>query len=301
MKTGKTSILVMAALVAFVWCTPAEAFPWFDELLTDETIQDVSRLKHDIEILNLLNALYLTQQQLDDLLDIHQRSETLFEDVKMALSARADESKRSFAGLRHALITGRDPEQPLAHQAQQENHRLKEIGVEALDDFTAIAVEVEDLLNESQKVIVSHYISCLIPPKNEVNPLRVGQSGNSDGPKHHLGKIREIPTVIYLFKKNEIVDKIHSHISTVARGIPGVSLEDARERIIDLLDEIRAMSETEFRLYDKDPIKEIIGHPPILQASEDLKPKINRFLLHPRVKPLLEEIKRHRQACAGTW
>ena len=150
--------------------------------------------------------------------------------------------------------------------------------------------DAENILNDSQKVIVEHYKSCIIPPKNEINPLRVGQSSD-DGHKKQLERVRKMSEEQYGSRKEKIVDRMYERVEKLAGARPGVSLAGVREIISETLDKARSMSETEFRLYDENPVKDMVKKKLGKKDTSPIEPKIQRFIMHPRVEPLLRQIK----------
>ena len=155
------------------------------------------------------------------------------------------------------------PVNALSHAVRQ---GLMEAVSEAVKEYKFLAEEAESVFKESQKVVVTYYVSCIIPPQNEINPVRIGESGN-DGPRAHLEKLRSLTGEQYQALKPMIIEKLHGHMEKIAQAHPQVSLDGAREKISVYLDRVRAMPEVEFKLYPGNPIKEILGPPPFEQKK----------------------------------
>jgi len=259
-------------------------------MMDDPDLREVEDLKLDINILNLLNVLYLTPQQIDGLLDLHERRRELTVQVKGDLIGNAEDTKQAFRALRHALIAKDHSDDRVSKLAQRANSGMKDIGFEAIKQFNDLVEEAENILNDSQRVIIEHYKSCIIPPKNEINPLRVGQSSD-DGHKKQLERVRKMSDEQYASRKDSIDDRMYGRVKKLVGGRPGVSLEGVRDTIVETLDKARSMSETEFRLYEENPVKDMLKKKLGKKDTSPIRPKIQRFILHPNAELLLRRIK----------
>ena len=287
----RSAVAVTILILSFVLWIPVNASPILPELLGVEGLQELHNVREDINILNLLNVLYLTSSQIDELLDIHDIRETIIETAKSRLTNEVPSATRTFSALRHTILGGRNPEERLVHEAHLAERTVMEIIGEATKKYKSLVDEAELVFNDSQKTIVSYYVACLVPPKSDVNPTRVGETDNQ-GPRKHLEKIRELKEDEYTKRKEEIVQNIYGHIEQLAKAHPNISLEGVREKVADYIDKIRSMPEVEFKLYNRNPIKEILGPPPgEQQEAGDIRPKTEKFILHPRAGVLLRQLK----------
>ena len=283
---------ILMGLVMVTLSVPVEAVPRQMEFFNDPDLNEVEELKYDIHILNLLNVLYLTPDQIDGLLEVHDRRKDLFYEVKEHLIGNSEQAKSAFMALRHALLSGRSPEERVTRLAQQSNRGMKEFGFESLDKYKDLAREAEDLLNESQKVIVEHYVSCLIPPQNAINPLRIGQSGGDKRGRKMLERVRQMSDDTYRQRKGGIVDRVYGRMEKMAKGRPNSSLDGVRQKVGEMLDNVRAMSDTDFKLYDGKSGKELLveNQKPKKDKKMVIRPKIMKFILHPRAEILLRQL-----------
>ncbi len=290
-RCKRVSLTVILTVLAVVMSAGvAKAFPQVEGLMENPDLRELEELKQDIVILNLLNVLYLTEDQIDQLLDLHQRRQALLEATQAKLLTRADKSKESFKALRHALIAGDAPQERVSHLAVRTERGIIETRAGIQDKLSVLGKEAEQVLNDSQKVIVEHYQACVIPPQNEINPLRVGQSGG-EGPKKMLERLRQIPDDMYLEHKGKMIDRVYKRYENKAAGRYDVSLEGVREQIETMFDDVRNMSETEFRLFNGSQVKENLDEKFKRSHPKPLEPKIRHFLLHPRAELLLRKIK----------
>jgi hypothetical protein len=284
---------VVAVVLVILLTVPGmvEAMPFMEELLDEKELMEVHNVRRDIEILNLLNVLYLSREQIDDLLSIHDRRETVIETLTYRLAQDAPAAGRTFSALRHTLLAGRDPEERLVGEIHHTEQGLMKAVSEAAKEYKYLAEEAESVLNESQKVVVTYYVSCISPPKSEINPVRIGESGN-EGPRSHMEKLRSLTGEQYQALKPMVIEKLHGHMENIARTHPQVSLEGAREKIAGYLDRVRAMPEVEFKLNPVNPIKEILGPSPFETGQTgEIRPKVMQFLLNSRTAALLRQFR----------
>ena len=101
-------------------CT-AFALPGVGDMMDDLDLKEVEELKQDIQILNLLNVLYLTPQQIDGLLELHARRRELTGQVKGDLIGNAEDTKQAFRALRQELITSDHSNDRVSKLAQRAN------------------------------------------------------------------------------------------------------------------------------------------------------------------------------------
>lgn len=283
-------IVVLAVLAVVMSTAGAGAFPQVEDLMEKPELKELDALKQDIVILNLLNVLYLTEDQIDQLLDLHQRRQAMIREVQEDLVDRAVKSNYAFKALRHALIAGDVPQERVSHLAAQTEHGIIEASSGIKEKFSALGKEAEQVLNDSQKVIVEHYQPCIIPPQNEINPLRVGQSGG-EGPRKRLEFLRQMPDDKYRERKDMMIDRMYKRFKNKAAGRHDVSLEGVREQIAAMFDDVRTMSEADFRLFDAGQLKDALDEKFKRQHPKPIEPKIRLFLLHPRTELLLRRIK----------
>lgn len=282
--------MALPVLLLLVFTRSAGAASFLEELIGESDLKEVHDVRQDIEILNLLNVLYLGDEQIDSLLAIHDRREAIVDTLKTRLSGQARAAVRTFSALRHALLAGRDPEERLIGDIHRTDHELMTDFQEAIKGYKDLADEAEAVLNESQKVVVRYYVTCIIPPQNEINPIRVGESGG-EGSRPHLEKLRDMTEEQYQAHKPMIVEKMYGHLEKFAKAHPHVTVEGAREKIAGYLDKIRAMPEVEFKLYEGNPLKEILGPPPEEHQEGEIRPKILKFILGSRSAVLLRQLK----------
>ncbi|HIC92641.1 MAG TPA: hypothetical protein EYP09_00110, partial [Anaerolineae bacterium] len=149
MKIGYTLglIVLMAALLlgsAGCAANPAQA----------ET--DVGRLHREVVLLNLINGLELSADQMPFILEKAREAEELREEFKERAQANVDETAEVLSELREILMRGEDIPSSLrerVHQVQGANKALKQ---EFEEEMTGLALEVKEMLGEHQLYALEH-------------------------------------------------------------------------------------------------------------------------------------------------
>ena len=284
----------VAAVISLLWMLVigsqlASAFSLYEELEADSGLRELEGLCHDIAIVNLLNVLYLSPQQLDDLIGIHQRRNSMVGQAKSRLARELPSSIDVFSALRHEILKGRTPEENLAEKVFRREEIIDKIIDGPGQEYGALAEETERILNDSQKVVVSYYTPCLIPPRSSINPLRVGQAGGGAA-REYMKDIRSMTTDEYRSDRDDLVEEVFWDLENLIKARSGTDPDQVRTKIGRYLDWIRNLPDVEFELYDREPAEEILGKVPDEPLEETLREKVHEFLLHPRAVPFLKKL-----------
>jgi len=226
---------------------------------------------HRVQVLNLVNGLWLTDEQLDEMigyLSEKQRLENRYLDVLPRIQAhKADfDNCCSLLGeVQEVLVTAGQPNPGLSSSAESAVTDLMMVFGDFdtlendLNEFNAEAqAGIYNLLTENQKVLLQDYVECIIPPVGDPNnPERIGQAS---GEAHqHMVELRALSEEEYAHAKDHIVNEIWSF---VIKHFPdeqqGATAE--KQRIGDALDSVRAMSDKDFAMGGEDVFKLVVPY-----------------------------------------
>jgi len=244
---------------------------------------EIRQIKGEISLLNLLNGLYLSREQLDQLIDLAEQATELRGQYLADAAPDLDDYIGELSLFRKALYS------PSGATQEEKNRVFKwERRVEIMPrDMVAeklgrIEERVRTVLSDGQIAIIEEFKPCLIPPKNLANPVAVGQASTTEREEAALDIIRRMPDRLYKERRLPIATMI-VHSGEREKGkVP----EDVKTQMIETyirkMDEARRMSDVdfelnrrelaeEFRLFDDD-VTYHKGH------QRDLG-KISRFLL----------------------
>lgn len=253
-----------------------------------EGAANAGTLRREVQLLNLLNGLELSADQMRFLLEKAQEAEEIREELKSRADENVEETVAVLSELRATLMRGEN----IADSSTERWHsiRSKNLGVrkEYGHEMSRIAQEVQAILEGHQIYALEHFVPCVIPPPGEA---RIGQAEDTAAAERILARIRAISDARFERSKEEIarriVERLKSHLP---RGcVLVINEEEETVRILAILEEARGLSDVEFELQKTDLVQQAISAYELPQASADISLKIERHLLDPRIIPLLKE------------
>lgn len=212
-----------------------------------------------VQLLNLVNGLFLSDEQLDEIiahLSELERLQKELADMRPKLRRHAEElaqTRRLLAELETVLAAREQPAPDLAAEVNRVTTRL----FTAFGDFGRLDEQIKsfqaqthgaiyDLLTENQRILVQEYVECLIPPEGDpMNPQRIGQA--KQGMSEQLEELRAMAEPQYALARDHLVEELWQFILTHCPDEQqGAAAE--RQRLAKALDQIRGMDATEFAL-----------------------------------------------------
>jgi hypothetical protein len=241
-------------------------------------------LQREIQLLNLIDGLELTPDQMRFILEKAREAE----DTRENLKAEADvaEMKTILGEIRDALMAGENVPDELRNSffvARAENERL----VEAYKkEVLRLATEVEGILEGHQLHALERYVPCVIPPEGEP---RIGQARDGKGVAL-LERLRAVPLEQFGRHKEKIARRVLRELERrFRRRIVILDREREVERILDLLERARSLPDVDFELEKEALIQELLAPYGAGRRRADVRRVIGRHLLDPGVIPLLEQ------------
>lgn len=248
--------------------------------------EEAQRSGQEIRLLNLLNSLYLTSEQIQFILNRLRR----LEDLKKGDPDIEKEYEESLEGIKEDL----KQDNFVPDEKREEFQRLKRnIGMrqkEYMEMGRQFAEEIKGQLTPIQQQVIEDYNPCIIPPKG---PSRIGQASEPQRVEKQLEDIYNMPEGEYVQNKYDLAEKtLKRWMEFKAHGIRFKELIDEKElsdKILEFYDRIRGLDEIEFTANKEKLAKEFTEIFPKETKEQDLTTKIQRFLLNPAIIPLLEE------------
>jgi hypothetical protein len=250
---------------------------------TDE-VADANTLRRQVQLLNLLNGLELSEEQMQVVLEKAREAGG----IRDRLRAQGDENEadvlRVLSQFKAALMQGENVSDDLKrewHALYGENRALME---EYESEMDRLAREIEAHLEEHQRYALERFVPCIVPPEGE---LRIGQAGGTAGMEAILARVRQIPPRRYQAQKERLLEdflqRLRSHLPR------GYVLDEAqvKDKLLSVVEQARALSEVEFEVQKGDlaqQLKALVEVP-----APPLSAKIKAHLLDPHIIPLLEE------------
>ncbi|MFQ6013935.1 MAG: hypothetical protein ACE5NP_00650 [Anaerolineae bacterium] len=287
-------ILMGTLLLGNVGCS-ADLLPWISnpaqaaEEGPAQADEPATRdLRREIQLLNLINGLDLSTEQMRFIVEKAREAEGIREEIKGEAQGNIEDTAEVLEELRATLMQGENISSSLRerfYSVEGKNHGFKE---KYEEEMTGIALEIEEILGGHQIYALEGYVPCVIPPKGEA---RVGQVEDTSGAERQLARLRGVPPALFERKKEDIALRVMERLkSRLPRGFVFViDEEEEKERILSILEEVRSLSDVEFELEKTNLVQELISKYEVPKAPVDVTVKIERFLLDPQIIPLLEE------------
>jgi hypothetical protein len=258
--------------------------------LAEDLEKKQRELRTQITLYNLVNGLYLTNDQMEFILGRAKELDSLRE--------RLEERKKSNAPtLTQALLDLKEEvkhevpqvSENLAKRIHQGNNLLLRLRKEYIDALGEATEQFKSTLSDNQIYLIKSFKPCLIPPKG---PARIGQLSSQGGPTRLLERIRDMPARRYETKKYELADRIIEKLSVRSPRLSTEQLGEAKIILHRTMDDVRELSDVEFALQKEDMAHETkytVLRDKHKESEIDVDKRIARFLLSPQIIPVLEE------------
>jgi hypothetical protein len=253
-----------------------------------EGLGEVADLRRDVQLLNLINGLDLSADQMQFILGRAREAEAIREEIKVRAQGNAAATSQVLSQLRETLMRGEVISSELRDEffsVERGNHALRE---EWEQEMTRLALEVEGNLEGHQLYALEQYVPCVIPPKGEA---RIGQAEDTHAGEALLQRIRDIPDNQFEARKARIAQRV---LERVLDHLPkgqalALDQEEETEWILCLLEKVRGLDEMTFAVEKESLVEEIKSRYALPEVPVDVSVKIERHLLDPRIIPLLGE------------
>jgi len=253
---------------------------------SDET-PAVKKATNDVQVLNLVNSLFLTDEQMTALLDIDRRAKEQYDRTE-------GERVEIFHGLLPVLrrvveIAERKQAVTPALDAVYAGYRnaLNVLGTEDGKTDRDGLTEMKGLLTENQLAMAGNFVPCVVPVQSLTNPERIGQVNDNSGMERALTEIRvrpdaEVEAAVVKLQERVKKDFRHNHYCDE-------DIAAAVELVPKLVAEARAMDEAEFAL-KKCKLAEQLSVPAVRPVTGNaLDFRLIYYLLSPNLISLMEE------------
>jgi hypothetical protein len=246
-------------------------------------------LQRQIQLLNLINGLELTPEQMRFILEKAVAVRATREALKA--EAEAAEFEAILQEIRDALMAGLHVSGELGDAffaAQGANRQLVE-GYRK--EVLSLAKEIEEVLESHQVYALEQYAPCIIPPVGEP---RIGQTRDGKAVAL-LERLRAVPADRFELHQQGIACRIMKELERRFRGRLLIPHREAElDRILALVEEARSLSDIAFEVQKESLIEELLAPYEAAWSSgrrpqADVTAVIGRHLLDPAIIPLLEQ------------
>jgi hypothetical protein len=214
--------------------------------------QDVAEIKNEISFLNLLNGLYLSQDQYDRLIPLAEQAAAIHQKYTEEFSLAADPYIADLSKLRDSLYKTLGPSEEIKTRAVSGDAKLqKHPREQMLEDLGKIEDQARMVFSDAQLTVIRDFKACLIPPKNLRDPAAVGQVSSTEKEESLLDVIRRMPESLYQKRKTPIAEAVIKCEEREKGQMPDDVRAKMTEAYIAKMDNVRALGSVDFNLKKK--------------------------------------------------
>lgn len=255
--------------------------------LVEDKPTKLRQLDREIVLLNLINGLHLTTEQMGALIDKIDEAERVRNEFSWETERRESSFEDILEDVKEVLSKGEEIPEDLkkrVHRMKEDEHGLED---EMGEKLVRLENEVEALLTKNQLIVVNTYKPCTIPPERG----KIGQSVETaaEGMTQLLTRIRRMPGSRYEMMKDMFVD---AHLDRIERHLGFENSEEKetwRQKMLETFEKVRRMPDQDFLMQKGELARELM--PEEMKTFKPRKNQLSRvghFLLDPALKPLLE-------------
>ncbi|HNV72950.1 MAG TPA: hypothetical protein PKO06_24790, partial [Candidatus Ozemobacteraceae bacterium] len=220
---------------------------------------ELEEIREDISLLNLLRGLYLSKDQLGQLLDLANQAQRIRQSTLQPFLDRKDQIIGDFRSLRDSLYLAPGNEKKAQEKAREVDQQMKEAVGGVNDLIYALEEKASSILTSAQICILDDFKACLIPPKDLGNPVRVGQAGAAEG---LLGKLTDLihcaPDRLWKERGDRLLKRVSEKLEEKSGEISPALKQDLNRRLHEIANKIRACNDVDFTLKKHDLAKELL-------------------------------------------
>lgn len=276
-------ILFMTAFLILV------AFPGNASAALEES-QTVSSLRRDIILLNLINSLHLSEEQISEFLLLLRKVEEVREESQDRLNRELRELEEDLIELRTALVRGRGAYRGRKSRIARRYENMWGIKRRDNQKLGELTEEALGLLREGQLEMVGNFSACcLIPARDLRFPARIGEIRKDiSRATKFLDRIRALPQHRLAEEREKIVEALVG-IMAGRRQLSPEEREMKEEMAAQHIKEVRNLSDADFQLRKGELSERIAGRQEVTGKEKERirRWRVRHFLLDERLIPLL--------------
>jgi hypothetical protein len=252
---------------------------------SQEKLGQTEDLRKEIRLLNLINGLDLTQEQMEIVLANARENKKLRDQFEKALLSKQEEIEVALDEVRSYLRENKEIPPQTVRNYRRLDREVREARLKIQEGMKDLTKEIEESLEPHQLYQLQEFVPCIIPPKGE---KRIGQAKDHKGLTRNLERIRRAPSRLYLQNKKEIVGKTLEGLKLHAPLFADINDEEMERRIESIYDDARNLEDAEFEIQKEQLAEDLISPFKPQAPSNSLMRKIAGFLLSAEVIPVLE-------------
>lgn len=254
----------------------------------DKTTAQYNQLSRDVETLNLINSLYLTKEQVRQLIPVIREADKLSGEAQREVEAYRKNGAELFREMKKELSVNIDLSDSLKERYGRHYHDgevKKKAFVKRMD---GLIDKAESILNRNQRVILSEYVPCHVPQVSVTHPERIGQAADNTEIIRKMSQIRMVSGDKYNELKPKIEEKIREKLESKVKD--PAKRREIFNNVMTMLEKSRSMSDEQFEIEKDGMINDIkLAVDQKQEKGEDhSRDYIRRFILNPGILEILE-------------
>ncbi len=256
-------------------------------------VDEVESLRREIMVLNLIQGLELSFDQMQFLLAKTRESQRLVQEAQLNYSRRKPELLQVMEEIRRYRQENQEVPAALSQRFHSIEAEIKREKGRVQEALRSLAREVEKNLAPHQLYALEKYVPCVIPPKGE---SRIGQVVDLKGISQQLTRIRNIPDRMYPARKSQVIKRtLQGFKDRTGVVLDEEGTQDLAARLGAFYDRVRSLNEADFEIQKESLAKELAELLKPKAPPLSLTQKIEAFLLRPEIIPFLENRIRNTQ------
>ncbi len=260
-----------------------------------EILAAVHELRGEITLHNLVNGLYLSHEQMTQMLPILRRAEGIRGEYQEKAISQARQTEEILREINEIVARNEEIDGELVREFQGAKKGMEDLKEWFFSAMMPYQDEMEGILNENQVALIGEFRPCVIPPRDTFDSARVGQaSGHARMGERFLTRIRQMEEKAYQGRKSHLIER---YIERVERHVGLLSDEERAEeerRVSDILERARELSDVDFEAQKGDLARELTGTQEKAMKGRHRRrkgdlDKLGTFLLDRKLIPILEK------------
>jgi len=243
------------------------------------SIEEFHRQRQKISGLNLLNGLYLTEEQMEQIIPLARETRELEEQALDKL-IEINSNPEFIAALdEHVamLLRGDQPEGKLEQTLNRFHDQEVEIGYGLDKKRQELGLKAIEIFSKEQMALIAEFKPCLIAPQDENSTL----TGSASGGLHvhnALKKIRRIPDRIWEKRKGKYMERIL--VQNDKHSPDFLDFDAEKKRLDRIINKARSYSDAEFELHVQDLANELLLERGVSYEQKWVAKKVANLLLN---------------------
>jgi hypothetical protein len=243
---------------------------------------DLVKLETDIRVLNLVNSLYLTADEMTKMEALIHQAQPIIEQRQAAVTRAAETALPELTAARAKVLAGE-----ALPRGKDRGRALLNVEADYARRLSPLVEQTKALLTDNQKVLVAEFIPCLVPVRSLTNPERVGQANDDEGAIRLLTRVRELPEA----RVPRAIETAERRMSQqmAEKHMSDKDIEAAKKRLESAFHDARAMTDAQFEV-NKSELAKQIGRPARPPAEGNaFDQRVAWYLLNPNLLPIYDQ------------